>query len=105
MQTQRPELRQVQRLKMTPQLVQAVRLMALPLQDLKATIEEELEKNPALMVEEDRSTVSLEALQLRRGGDGDRPDLFDHSSDPGYSREAAEEASEARRAFLEGVPN
>lgn len=105
MQTQRPELRQVQRLKMTPQLVQAVRLMALPLQDLKATIEEEMEKNPALMIEEDRSTVSLEALQLRRGGDGERPDLFDHSSDQGYSREAAEEASEARRAFLEGVPN
>jgi RNA polymerase sigma-54 factor len=90
---------------MTPQLVQAVRLMALPLQDLKTTIEEELEKNPALSVEEDRSVESLEDLQRRRNGDGDRPDLFDHSSDQGYSREAAEEASEARRAFLEGVPN
>jgi len=103
-QTQRPELRQVQKLKMTPQLVQAVRLMALPLQELKATIDEELEKNPALTVEEDRTVVSLESLQRRRG-DGDGPDLFDHSSDQGYSREAAEEASEARRAFLEGVPN
>jgi RNA polymerase sigma-54 factor len=104
-QTQRPELRQVQRLKMTPQLVQAVRLMALPLQELKATIDEELEKNPALTVEEDRTVVSLESLQRRREGDGEGPDLFDHSSDRGYSREAAEEASEARRAFLEGVPN
>jgi RNA polymerase sigma-54 factor len=104
-QTQRPELRQVQKLKMTPQLVQAVRLMALPLQDLKATIEEEMEKNPALTVEDDRSMVSLEELQRHRSGDGDRPDLFDHSSDQGYSREAAEEASDARRAFLEGVPN
>ena len=90
---------------MTPQLVQAVRLMALPLQDLKTTIEEELEKNPALTVEEDRSTVSLEDLQRKRGGDGERPDLFDHSSDQGYSREAAEDASDSRRAFLEGVPN
>jgi RNA polymerase sigma-54 factor len=90
---------------MTPQLVQAVRLMALPLQDLKTTIEEELDKNPALTVEEDRSTVSLEDLQRKRTGDGDRPDLFEHSSDPGYSREAAEDASEAQRAFLEGVPN
>jgi len=104
-QTQRPELRQVQKLRMTPQLVQAVRLMALPLQELKTTIEEELEKNPALAVEEDRSIESLEDLQRRRGGDGDRADLFDHSSDTGYSREAAEEASESRRAFLEGVPN
>jgi RNA polymerase sigma-54 factor len=104
-QTQRVDLRQVQKLKMTPQLVQAVRLMALPLQDLKATIEEELEKNPALQVLEDPSLVSLEDLRLRRGGADERPDLFEHSSDPGYSREAAEEASEARRQFLEGVPN
>jgi RNA polymerase sigma-54 factor len=49
--------------------------------------------------------VSLDDLQRHRSGDGDRPDLFDHSSDQGYSREAAEEASESRRAFLEGVPN
>jgi RNA polymerase sigma-54 factor len=90
---------------MTPQLVQAVRLMALPLQDLKTTIEEELEKNPALTVEEDRSLVSLDDLQRRRDGNGDRADLFDHSSDQGYSREAAEEASESHRAFFEGVPN
>ena len=62
MQSQRPVLKQVQKLKMTPQLYQAVRLMALPLQDLKTTIEEELEKNPALQVEEDRSTVSLDSL-------------------------------------------
>jgi RNA polymerase sigma-54 factor len=102
-QTQRAELRQVQKLKMTPQLVQAVRLMALPLQELKATIEQELEKNPALSVEEDRSVVSLESLQRRR--DGEQAEAFETSSDPGYSREAAEEASEARRAFLEGVPN
>ena len=90
---------------MTPQLVQAVRLMALPLQELKTTIDEELEKNPALTVVEDRTVVSLESLQRRREGEGEGPDLFDHSSDTGYSREAAEEASEARRAFLEGVPN
>ena len=90
---------------MTPQLVQAVRLMALPLQELKTTIDEELEKNPALTVVEDRTVMSLESLQRRREGEGEGPDLFDHSSDTGYSREAAEEASEARRAFLEGVPN
>jgi len=64
-QSQRPVLKQVQKLKMTPQLYQAVRLMALPLQDLKTTIEEELEKNPALQVEEDRSTVSLDSLPAR----------------------------------------
>jgi RNA polymerase sigma-54 factor len=87
---------------MTPQLYQAVRLMALPLQDLKATIEEELEKNPALNVEEDRSTVSLDSLPARESADGEG-DWFDHSSDAGYSRADAEAASDARRQFIEGA--
>jgi len=101
-QSQRPVLRQVQKLKMTPQLYQAVRLMALPLQDLKTTIEEELEKNPALQVEEDRSTVSLDSLPARESGDAEG-EWFDHSSDSGYSRADGEAASDARRQFIEGA--
>ena len=102
MQSQRPVLRQVQKLRMTPQLYQAVRLMALPLQDLKTTIEEELEKNPALQVEEDRSTVSLDSLPARESGDAEG-DWFDHSSDTGYSRAEGDAASDARRQFIEGA--
>ena len=102
MQSQRPVLKQVQKLKMTPQLYQAVRLMALPLQELKTTIEEELEKNPALQVEEDRSTVSLDSLPARESADAEG-DWFDHSSDTGYSRADGEAASDARRQFIEGV--
>ncbi len=102
MQTQRPVLKQVQKLKMTPQLYQAVRLMALPLQELKTTIEEELEKNPALQVEEDNSTVSLDSMPQRERG-MDEGDYFDHSSDSGYSRSDAEAASDAKRQFIEGV--
>ena len=102
MQSQRPVLRQVQKLKMTPQLFQAVRLMALPLQDLKTTIEEELEKNPALQVEEDRSTISLDSLPARESSDGEG-DWFDHASDAVYSRSDGEAASDARRQFIEGA--
>jgi RNA polymerase sigma-54 factor len=101
-QSQRPVLRQVQKLKMTPQLYQAVRLMALPLQELRTTIEEEMEKNPALQVVEDRSTVSLDSLPAREKSEGDG-DFFDHSSDTGYSRADAEAASDARRQFIEGA--
>jgi RNA polymerase sigma-54 factor len=101
-QIQRPVLKQVQKLKMTPQLYQAVRLMALPLQELKTTIEEELEKNPALQVEEDNSTVSLDSLPQRERG-LDEGDYFDHSSDSGYSRADAEAASDAKRQFIEGA--
>jgi RNA polymerase sigma-54 factor len=102
-QSQRPVLKQVQKLKMTPQLFQAVRLMALPLQDLKVTIEEELEKNPALQVmEEDTSTVSLDALPPRESPDAEG-EWFDHSSDTGYSRADGDAASDARRQFIEGA--
>jgi RNA polymerase sigma-54 factor len=102
-QSQRPVLKQVQKLRMTPQLYQAVRLMALPLQDLKVTIEEELEKNPALQVEEDRSTVSLDSLPTREtSGDADG-DWFENTSDAGYSRADGEAASDARRQFIEGA--
>jgi RNA polymerase sigma-54 factor len=101
-QFQRPVLKQVQKLKMTPQLYQAVRLMALPLQELRTTIEEELEKNPALQVVEDHSTVSLDALPAREKSEGES-DFFDHSSDTGYSRADAEAASDARRQFIEGA--
>ena len=41
--------------------------------------------------------VARRRCQRRRGGDGDGG-LFDHCSDTGYSREAAEEASDAQRA-------
>jgi len=101
-QSQRPVLKQVQKLKMSPQLYQAVRLMALPLQDLKTTIEEELEKNPALQVEEDRSTISLDSMPEGEKG-VDEADYFDHSSDTGYSRAAGREASDAKQQFMEGV--
>jgi RNA polymerase sigma-54 factor len=101
-QTQRPVLRQVQKLKMTPQLYQAVRLMALPLQELKTTIDEELEKNPALAAEEDNTTLSLDSLPTRERGQ-DEGDYFDHSSDTGYSRADGDAASDAKRQFMEGA--
>ena len=102
MQSQRPVLRQVQKLKMTPQLYQAVRLMALPIQDLKTTMEEELEKNPALQLNEDNTEDSLDSMP--RGEKGlEEGDYFDHSSDASYSRAGGEEASDAKRQFIEGV--
>ncbi len=102
MQSQRPVLKQVQKLKMTPQLYQAVKLMALPLQDLKTTIEQELEKNPALLVEEDRSTLSLDSMPARESTEGES-DWIDNSSDAGYSRADGDAASDSRRQFIEGA--
>lgn len=101
MQLQRPSFVQEQRLKMNPQLFQSIKLMALPVVDLRERIQEELEQNPALEVLEDRTTVSLDEFTPRREED----DYFEATSDPGLSRQAGEEESEERRKFIEGVPS
>src|ERR1039457_5113122 len=46
--TQRLEFRQSQSLVMTPQLMQAIKLLQLSNLDLSASVEEELERNPLL---------------------------------------------------------
>jgi RNA polymerase sigma-54 factor len=70
--------------------------MAMPIQELKFTIREELEKNPALEVIEEKSDESLETAELRT-----EEDFFENSSDPG--RTLNEEASDSKRKFMEGA--
>lgn len=100
MQYQKPVIRQEQRLKMTPQLYQAIKIMALPLQELRTSIQDELEKNPALEMIEDNSLVSLDekAGELR-----DDYDFFDNSSDPGYNLKKRDNTEDSKRNFIEGV--
>ncbi|MBN1836015.1 MAG: RNA polymerase factor sigma-54 [Spirochaetales bacterium] len=101
MQSQRPMLRQQQQLRMTPQLYQAIKIMALPLQELRVTIEEELERNPALEVLEDRTEMSLDDAERRSQ---EEQDYFDDVSDPGYLRSKIGDTREdAQRKFIEGV--
>jgi RNA polymerase sigma-54 factor len=56
---------QSQRLALRSELLQSVMLMELPIADLRAKIEEELQKNPALEVKEDKSVVSFERLDKK----------------------------------------
>lgn len=101
LQSQKPVLRQEQQLRMTPQLYQAIRIMALPLAELRTTIEEELERNPALEEVEDRSTVSLDDTGRRRG---EEEEYFEATSDSGYIEEqAGEDREDSKRRFIEGV--
>ena len=67
--TQRLQMRQSQALVMTPQLMQAIKLLALSNLDLTAYVEGELEKNPLLeRVSEDEPGVADGRLeQLERG--------------------------------------
>jgi len=63
--TQRLEIRQSQALVMTPQLMQAIKLLQLSNLDLAAYVDNELERNPLL-----ERTAESEAESERRSGDG-----------------------------------
>ena len=98
MQAQQPALRQEQRLRMTPQLYQAIRIMALPLADLQITIDQELQRNPALDVVSEEATDSLDELEERP-----EEELFGDSSDPGFPTLRAGGDADAKQRFLEGA--
>nr|AGS52860.1 RNA polymerase sigma-54 factor RpoN [uncultured bacterium contig00011] len=90
MQFQRQSFIQEQRLKMNPQLLQSIKLMELPVIDLRERIEQELESNPALEITEDQSTVRLEEhLKLK--------------TFPGEGRHGSGKTSEEHRRFIEGA--
>ncbi len=99
MQTPRLTLTQKQQLKMTPQMYQSLELLTLPVLDLREKIQEEIEKNPALEFQADRS-VSYERITQ---GPPQRSDVFENSSDPGYISRTSEEKSDANQKYIEGA--
>jgi RNA polymerase sigma-54 factor len=77
--TQRLEFRQTQSLVMTPQLMQAIKLLQLSNLDLSAFVEEELERNPLLDRASDSHEPPVTGEQIPEGAefsDGD-PDRVD----------------------------
>ena len=100
MQYQKPVLVQEQKLKMSPQLYQSIQLMAMPLQDLKLKIQEELENNPALEMVKEKSDVSLDEIRSHTREDHD---FFENSSDPGYTSGYDQDASDSKQKFMEGA--
>ncbi len=99
MQYQKPVLRQEQKLKLTPQLYQAINLMALPIQDLRLKIQEEIEKNPALEIVEDNSVVSLDEITKKE----QEYSIFEETSDFGFFRSRNRDSSDSKRQFIEGT--
>jgi RNA polymerase sigma-54 factor len=85
---------------MSPQLFQSIKLMELPIMDLRGKIEEEIERNPALEILEDRSTISLDAAYTPRK---EEDDYFEVTSDSGFIRRGGDEAAEERHKFIEGA--
>jgi len=99
MQYQRQSFAQEQHLKMNPQLLQSIKLMELPAVELRERITQELERNPALEIVEDKSTVTLNDEDDKRQKEIVY-EYFETSSDPG--RRGAQAAEEHNR-FIEGA--
>ncbi|MCL2765109.1 MAG: RNA polymerase factor sigma-54 [Treponema sp.] len=97
MQFQRASFIQEQRLKMNPALLQSIRLMELPVPELRERIEQELERNPALELIEDKNTVPLNEAETHRK---DVYEYFETSSDPGRR---GQQAADEHQKFIEGV--
>lgn len=106
MEFQKPALVAEQRQTLSPQMIQSIKLMALPLVELKQQIQQELETNPALEVIDDRSTVSLDSLDSSpEPGSPDESggiDPFENSSDPGYTSSSNYD-DDSKRMFIEGA--
>jgi RNA polymerase sigma-54 factor len=102
-QLQKPVLITEQRQKLSPQMIQSIKLMALPLQELKEQIQQEIESNPALEVVSDPTTMSLESMADGEGSESeDYSSPFENNSDPGFTfRSQSDEDS--KRMFLEGA--
>jgi RNA polymerase sigma-54 factor len=99
-QIQKHILKQEQKLKMTPQLYQAIKIMALPIQDLRMRIREEIEKNPALEMLEDKVSDSFDEVSSRSTEDYD---YFEETSDSGYMRNQRSDSEDLKRKFIEGM--
>lgn len=112
MQSLRAGLVQQQRLTLSPQLVQSIKLMALPLADLRERIYEEVALNPALEIVTDPSIRPLpESAPSGTASDGgavseaasaqlDLPDWSERSDGTTWG---GDEASDEHREFMEGV--
>jgi RNA polymerase sigma-54 factor len=74
---QRLEVRQGQALVMTPQLLQAIKLLQLSQLDLAAYVEAELERNPLLERAEPEPTAAGETADTGGSSDGGNADGFD----------------------------
>jgi RNA polymerase sigma-54 factor len=89
---------------MNTQLLQGIQIMAMPLQELRIRIQEELEKNPALEVLEEPQSYSLDERPKKNS---EEYEYFEDSSDPGFTRGSGsgydEEGGDAKRRFMEGA--
>jgi RNA polymerase sigma-54 factor len=83
-------------------MIQSIKLMAMPLQELKEQIQEEIEANPALELVSDASTLSLESLPEGDSKESEEAAPFENSSDSGFASRSGSD-DDSKRMFIEGA--
>jgi RNA polymerase sigma-54 factor len=83
---------------MSAQLYQSIKLMEMPLLELRSKISQELESNPALAAEGDPMEVSLDDAEAN-----EEDAYFENTSDPGFVHKGGDTASDQQQKFIEGV--
>jgi RNA polymerase sigma-54 factor len=83
-------------------MIQSIKLMAMPLQELKEQIQEEVESNPALELVSDGSTLSLESLPEGESKESEEAAPFENSSDSGFASRSGSD-DDSKRMFIEGA--
>jgi RNA polymerase sigma-54 factor len=83
-------------------MIQSIKLMAMPLQELKEQIQAEIESNPALELVSDGSTLSLESLPEGESAESEEAAPFENSSDSGFAARSGSD-DDSKRMFIEGA--
>ncbi|MDR2150451.1 MAG: RNA polymerase factor sigma-54 [Spirochaetaceae bacterium] len=94
-----PSFIQEQRQVLGPQILQSIKIMELPILELRTKIAEEIERNPALELTRDPLMVSLESLAQKSK---EEHEYFETTSDSGFVKQGNTDSNYQR--FIEGVP-
>ncbi|MDR2471905.1 MAG: RNA polymerase factor sigma-54, partial [Treponema sp.] len=98
---QRQALVQAQQLKMNANLFQSIKMMEMPILDLREKIGEEIERNPALEMLEEPGNLSLDAAAETSPREEEA--YFETSSDAGFVHRGSGMDGDEKRQFLEGA--
>ena len=98
---QRLEIRQSQSLIMTPQLMQAIKLLQMSNLDIATYVENELESNPFLEVAEPEATPSVETAQAVPGTDEKYPESSASEEDPNWMNKDLDKSQQDMSATLD----
>ncbi|GHT49502.1 RNA polymerase sigma-54 factor [Spirochaetia bacterium] len=103
-QVQRVGFSQEQRLSqvLNTQMLQAIKIMELPVIDLRERISQEIEKNPALELISDRSTVSFESMNENKEKKPEK-EYFETSSDSGFIQGGRAYSGSDKQLFMEST--